>query len=339
MTTLPVGKLPNELLQVMLENLPSDPDVVVGPGIGRDAAAVRVGDQILVFKTDPITFPTDDAGRYLVNINANDIACMGAEPRWLLVTALLPESATTPELVEGLFSSLRSASEELGCTLIGGHTEITEGLDRPILVGQMIGSTTSDQLIDPSGSQPDDAVILIGGIAVEGTAILATDAADHLERTISPELLARARTFSHDPGISIVSYARTLTHRDDVAIKALHDPTEGGLATGIRELADATGQGIEIDASKIHIYSETQAIADSLQIDPWGLIASGALLAVVSQESVAAVSRAFVDSGVPVAQIGRLTADRTERTLIIDGERGAIPQFAVDEIARYFSES
>lgn len=342
MCALPVGKLPPDLLKTLLSDIPADSSVIVGPGIGRDAAAIRVGDQILVLKTDPITFPTDDAGWYLVNINANDIACMGADPAWLLVTALLPERSTTPELVESIFTSLKTACSDLGCLLIGGHTEITEGLDRPILVGQMIGTASDQSLIDPSTASAGDAVMLIGGIAIEGTSILASEAADQLATVVDPELLTHASAFSREPGISIVPYARRLVADQEIPVKAMHDPTEGGLATGLREIAESTGFGIEIDASAVHVYPETRAISSALNLDPWGLIASGALLAVVPENATSRVISTFQDMHIPVACIGRLTADIDERTMIVDGAREALeelPEFAVDEIARYFAGS
>src|SRR6185437_15279740 len=104
---LPAGKLPPDLLAKLLATIPDDPSIVVGAGVGRDAAAVRHGDRILVLKSDPITFATDEIGWYAPNVNANDIACMGATPRWMLSTALLPEGSTTPALIEKIFSSLR----------------------------------------------------------------------------------------------------------------------------------------------------------------------------------------------------------------------------------------
>jgi hydrogenase expression/formation protein HypE len=336
-TPLPAGKLPGDLLAALLSDIDLDDSVIVGPGIGRDAAAVRVGDRILVLKTDPITFPTGDPGRYLVTINANDIACMGATPRWLLVTALLPETSTTPALVESIFSGLQDACVEIGCALIGGHTEITEGLDRPILIGQMIGETTEGRLVDPSRATAGDAVILIGGIAIEGTAILASEAHDQLAGTVSPQQLERARSFDRKPGIGVYHHAARLQEAVPDRIKAMHDPTEGGLATGLHEIARATGLGIQINADMVHVYEETIAITDALGIDPWGLIASGALLTVVSPESAESICDELDSPDHPVKQIGVLTADPAERTMNRNGEPGQLPEFAVDEIARFFA--
>jgi hydrogenase expression/formation protein HypE len=335
---LPVGKLPQDLLANLIGAIKPGEDVLIGPGIGRDAAAVRVGDQVLVLKTDPITFPTADPGSYLVYVNSNDIACMGAEPKWLLTTALLPEGETTPELVERLFSGVRSACEQTGCALIGGHTEITEGLDRPILVGCMIGVANESSLIDPASAQAGDAIMMAGGIAVEGTSILATETAGELEGVVPNMVLERAARFSQEPGISVLPYARKLRAAAGVRIRAMHDPTEGGLATGLSELGEATGQGVLVHEEMVHVFPETEAIAAAFGLDPWGLIASGSLLFVIPDQAVEAAIRAFESSAVPIARIGTLTDDPAERSLVSNGRMTNIPKFPVDEIARFFAE-
>ena len=138
---LPVGKLPVELLQGLLRSCrpPARSGVVLGPRYGEDAAVIDLGAKYLVAKTDPITFTAERIGWYAVHINANDIATMGATPRWFLATLLLPENGTTPELARGIFLDILRTCRTLGITLCGGHTEITSGLSRPIVVGQMLG--------------------------------------------------------------------------------------------------------------------------------------------------------------------------------------------------------
>ncbi|MDP9371688.1 MAG: AIR synthase related protein, partial [Chloroflexota bacterium] len=181
---LPVGKLPGALLARLLARYATpDETLLVGPGIGRDAAAVALDDRgALVLKTDPITFATTagDIGWYLVNVNANDLACLGATPRWLLVTALLPEGRTTPAGVEAIFAGLREACAPLSITLAGGHTEITHGLDRPILVGMLLGEAPREAIVRPGAARAGDAVVLTKGIAVEGTALIAGERADEV---------------------------------------------------------------------------------------------------------------------------------------------------------------
>ncbi|MCO5175399.1 MAG: AIR synthase-related protein [Thermomicrobiales bacterium] len=334
---LPAGKLPGELLGSLLGHYISpDPAVLIGPGIGRDAAAIQVDETALVVKTDPITFSTNDAGRYLVNVNANDITCMGASPRWLLVTALFPDGKTTPAMVEDTFASLATAASEIGVALVGGHTEITIGLDRLILVGQMIGTCAPSDLYDLSRAEPGDAVLLASGIAIEGTSILAHEAHDELVDRIDAELLASAERFLESPGISVIPAARALQNAG-VAIRGLHDPTEGGLATALGELAAAASLGIEVDGDAIPIRDETRAICSALGIDPLGLIASGALLAVVDGADADRGIAALNSAGIPAGIIGHIIADGS-CSMVRDGRRQPLPVFAVDEIARFFAE-
>jgi hydrogenase maturation factor len=334
---LPPGKLPGDLLGELLGRyIVADPSVIIGPGVGRDAAAIRVGDQAIVVKTDPITFATDDAGRYLVNVNANDIACMGATPRWLLVTALYPEHTTTPALVEQAFESLSSAAGELGISLVGGHTEITIGLDRLIQVGQMIGTCAPEDLLDLSRARAGDAVILASGIAIEGTAILAREAGSRLVGRVPQATLEVAKNFLVNPGISVLPAVRALQSVNTI-IRGMHDPTEGGLATALGELATASGLGIEVNGNAIHVRPETAAICDALDLDPLGLIASGALLAIVAPESADNAIEALHLANIPGARIGTMSACPTDRWMVTDAGRIPLPVFAVDEIARYFA--
>lgn len=320
----------------MLDDLPSiDQRVIVGPKVGTDAAAIDMGNSVLIVKSDPITFPTDDAGWYLVHVNANDIACMGGTPKWLLVTALLPESSTTNSLVDGIFSSIRRACEELDISLVGGHTEITIGLDRPILVGSMLGEATHAELIDPSRVRPEDALLLCKGIAIEGTSILAHEIQ---APEVSEPVLTSGRTFLHDPGISVVQAARLIIE-SATEVHALHDPTEGGLATALREIAAASDCGIEIDLDQVLVYPETVAICAALGLDPLGLIASGALLAAVPRADVDAIIRHLASHSVPCAQIGTFTSEARRIRATRSGKDSILPEFEVDELARYFSSA
>jgi hydrogenase expression/formation protein HypE len=335
--SFPPGKLPTRVLARLLDRyVAEDQRLIIGPRVGMDAAAIEMDDRVLVVKSDPITFPTDDVGRYLVVVNANDIACLGADPRWLLVTALLPEKDTTEELVESLFAGVAEAAQELGISLVGGHTEITLGIDRPILIGQMLGETTKDRLLDLRNAQSGDAVILCNGIAIEGTAILANEIDTSEFVSIDPTVIKRARNFSRIPGISVVQAARSLASLGS-NLRGLHDPTEGGLATALEELTLATGRAAEIYASRILVYDETSLICEILGLDPLGLIASGALLAVVAPEAADGALQLLSAAGVRGAMIGRLL-DNSDQNYIIDNEIcKPLPTFQNDEIARFFA--
>lgn len=330
---LPPGKLPSDLLKRLIERYATaDRDVLVGPGIGVDAAAIAVGGETLVVKSDPITFATGDAAWYLVNVNANDLACLGATPRWLLVTALLPEHKTTPELVETQFRQLHDACAQHGIALIGGHTEITLGLDRPILVGVLLGVARPGRLLQPGGARPGDRLLLTKAIAIEGTALLARELRSRLVPALGKELVDRAANLLVDPGISVVRDATALL--DAGGVTALHDPTEGGLATGVRELVAAAGCGAFVNADVVPILPETDAIAAALGLDPFGILASGSLLAAVQADAVAGAIAAGEAAGLRVTCIGKVMPAEQGFTVISQRGSRELPVFASDEVTR-----
>lgn len=330
------GKLPLDLLGSLLGEIESaDPRVVLGPRPGEDAALIDFGDRYLVAKTDPVTFATDLIGWYMVNVNANDLAVMGATPKWLLATLLLPEGIRESRVAE-MFQQLRDACAELNIALVGGHTEVTYGLDRPIAVGAMLGEVDRDSAVLSSGVCPGDSLILTKGIAVEGTSILAREAEDQLaERGIPTETLHRAAGFLFDPGISVLEDARIAVEAGEV--HAMHDPTEGGLSGGIYELAAASGVGFDIDADSIPMLPECKLFCEVLGLDPLGLIASGSLLAAVAPESAGAVLDALSGEGIDVSVIGVANDNAGEITLRSQGSSSEFPRFQRDELARFFS--
>ena len=331
---LPAGKLPGWLLRKVLPGSARDPDVLVGPGLGRDAAAVTVGDRVLVAKNDPITFASEAGAAHLVEVNANDVACMGATPRWLLVTALLPPGVT-PADVLNQFAELRETCKHRSVELIGGHTEIVPGLARPILVGMMLGDTTADELMRPGQARPGNVLLITKGLAIEGTALLARERAGLLQERLGEDAVRAAARLLNEPGISIVTEAEIA--RRSGAATALHDPTEGGFATAVRELATVSGAGVEIDADAIPILPETQAVAEALGIDPLGILASGSLLIAAQAEGVPTIVRDVEAAGISITVVGRLTEDPAEVSLVMDGEKRTLPEFAVDEVARVLS--
>ena len=332
-----VGKLPPELLARLLASVPlSDPRVLLGPRFGEDAALIDMGGSLLVAKTDPITFATDLIGWYAVQINANDVACMGARPRWFMATVLLPQHATS-ELAENIFHQIVSACEEMDVSLIGGHSEITYELQRPIVVGHMLGEVARERVIRTGGASPGDAVVLTKGIAIEGTAVLAREAAESLNAAgVSQETLARARDYLFSPGISIVGEARVACGAAD--IRSMHDPTEGGLATGLWEMAVAAQVGLDIDGNQIAILPECRAVCAALGLDPMGLLASGALLITLPAEEAPSLVSALEESGTVAQVIGKVTPQAEGLKLRNSTGVRSFPSFSRDELARYLSQ-
>jgi hydrogenase maturation factor len=333
---LPAGKLPADLLARLLRGIPArDPRVLVGPAVGEDAAVLEMGDRSLVLTVDPITFATDEIGYYAVTVNANDVAVRGAEPRWFAVTLLLPERRADAGMAEALFAQVVAACEQVGVALVGGHTEITAGLTRPIAVGAMVGEAPADRVIRTAGAKVGDAVILTKGIAIEGTALLAREFSPRLRaRGYGEDFLTRARGYLREPGISVVRDARVAVGAAPVT--AMHDPTEGGLATGLSELATAAGVGLRIEEAAIRVLPETATLCGEFGMDPLGTIASGALLVTCPEGAAADLVRALQGAGIQAGRIGEVLPAEAGVTLVRAGGAGPLPVFARDEVARLF---
>jgi hydrogenase maturation factor len=337
-TRLPVGKPPLQVLARLLEGGPArDPRVVLGPRVGEDAAVIDLGDRYLVAKADPVTFATEEIGWYAVHVNANDLAVRGARPAWFLMTLLLPEQA--PErLLDDIFAQVRGACEAVGATLVGGHTEVTQGLTRPLLGGAMLGEVAKDRLVTTAGARPGDALLLSKGIALEGSALLARECEGLLaERGVMPGVRRRARGFLHAPGISVLQDARLAL--EAAHVHAMHDPTEGGLATGLLELALAGSVGLRVEREAIPVLAECAAMCRALGLDPLGLIASGALLLACPAGEAEAVLQAWRAGGLQGATIGEVLPAEAGCVLVEGRQARPLPRFARDEIARVFDAS
>jgi hydrogenase expression/formation protein HypE len=335
---LPAGKLPLDHLRTLVETVRSShPRLVIGPRIGEDAAVIAAGDRHLVVSTDPITFATDRIGWYAVHVNANDVAVLGARPLWFSVVILLPEATATPEMAETIAADVRAACDGLGVTVCGGHTEITHGIDRPIVIGQMIGEVTPARLMDKTRIQVGDHILLTRGVAIEGTAILARERADRLRGQVDAVLLERAAKLLLDPGISVVNAALAAANVGDV-VHAMHDPTEGGLAAGLSELVAASGLGVRVVNERIRVLPETAAICDALGLDSLNLLASGALMIAVASDGEERVMTALSHLGVEVATIGETRPGADGLTISRSGRESRLEVKERDEIARAFED-
>ena len=324
---LPVGKLPPALLAELLdEGPPLPPEIRVGPRPGEDAAAIDVDRGTLVVATDPITLTGSDVGAHAVVINANDVAVMGVVPRWFLAAVLFPHGTRASE-VRALFRGMRTALADLGVALVGGHTEITAAVRQTVVTGQMLGLAPRGEVITTAGMQDGDCVLQVGAAPVEGAAVLAAESAEALGG-IDEALLAVARDAIHRPGISVVAAARIAAAH---GATAMHDPTEGGLASGLQELADASGRGIALDDDAVLWFEPGLALCRAMGADPLGTLASGTLLASVPEPRAEALLDALSREGLIAACIGRARPGHRE---VIRQDGSPLPTFARDEIAR-----
>ena len=334
---LPAGKLPLPLLEKLLTRFTSDdPRLIVGPRAGEDAAVLDFGDRYLVAKTDPITFATSEIGWYAVNVNANDIAMMGATPRWFLATVLLPAGRATAGLAESIFDQIHGACVALGVSMAGGHTEITGHLDRPRICGTTLGEVAKERLITTAGARIGDAVLLVKPAPIEGTALIALERAAVLrERGYDAAFIARCQGYLHRPGISVVAPARLAL--DAAEVHAMHDPTEGGVMTGLLEIARAAGVGVTVELDAIPVPPESAILCREFGLDPLGTIASGAILLTAAAADAERLIERLSAAGYPTARIGQITPAQDGLVALRRGEPVPWPTFVSDEVTKLFT--
>ncbi|OQY51663.1 MAG: hypothetical protein B6245_24325 [Desulfobacteraceae bacterium 4572_88] len=331
---LPAGKFPNDLLKGVLDQFGfDDPSVLIHPGIGEDTAAVDVnGEEVLVLKSDPITFATDAIGHYAVLVNANDIATSGAKPRWFLTTLLFP-CGTTASQIRHVIHDLKTICQLWGITLCGGHTEITDAVVRPVITGMLAGTVAKNALIDKRNMKPGDKILLTKGISVEGTSIIAREFGDQLERMgMDAADIETCRDFLSQ--ISILKEAEIARHSP--GISAMHDVTEGGLATALEELSIAGGYKIRVNMDDIPVFPETAKICELFRIDPLGLIGSGSLLISCRKDTCETLMADIRAEGIQVSCIAEVLDAAQGIEAMKQGNPAEWPRFEVDEIARLF---
>jgi len=330
------GKVPSEVLRRLVFNRLGAPTdrLLSGPGVGEDAAVIEMGDRVLVAKGDPITGAEGNIGWLSVHVNANDIASTGARPLWFVCIALLPEGADESTL-EAIMEDIHAACTEVGASLVGGHTETTPGLDRPILAGFMMGEAERDGYVTTGGAKPGDLIILTKGAGIEGTAVIAIDLRDHLRGKVEDEVIERGAAMIR--WISVVPEAMKAVEAG--APNSLHDPTEGGLINGLWELAEAAGVGLRVDRASIPVPDETKLICGALGVDPLRLLGSGALLITAQPDEADKILEALKIEGVKASVIGEVKP-LSEGRILVDEAGNPTPIEAVmqDEIYRILDE-
>jgi hydrogenase maturation factor/beta-phosphoglucomutase-like phosphatase (HAD superfamily) len=333
-TPLPAGKLPNDLLSDFLNQFRvTDPTVLINPGVGEDIAAVDIeSKEVLVLKSDPITFATDAIGQYAVLVNANDIATSGANPKWFLTTLFFP-CGTTAFQIRYVVDELAAFCQRWRITLCGGHTEITDAVVRPIIAGMMAGTVSKRNLIDKRNIEKGDRVLFTKRIAVEGTAIIAREFGARLRKMgMAAKEIDRCSRFLDN--ISVITEAKVAAATPETS--AMHDVTEGGLATALSEMSIAGRHKIKIDQDKIPVFPETRKICDSLDIDPLGLIGSGSLLICCRKAGCEKLMADVRDAGIEIACIGEVMERGQGVNAYKKNRPVSWPAFEVDEITKLF---
>ncbi len=320
---LPPGKVPWALVAELVSgDLP--PEVRLGPSAGEDAALVEIGGELWAIATDPISFTATDAGRLAVIVNANDVAVRGAIPKFFLAVGLIASEEASPERVSELLTQVRDTCREIGCVLIGGHTEVSPGLAHSMVVGTMLGRVEGRPLTT-GGLREGDLVGMTRQAGLEGTSILLAEHGERLRALHRPDELAGAEEIQSGDWLLVAPDA--LRAAAIPGVTALHDVTEGGVGEAVYETALASGLMIEARRESIPVLPATAAICSDLALDPLGLIGSGALLVGCAEAARSEVEAAFGEAGVPFAWIGRALAAG-------EGPGTGLPRFPRDELLK-----
>ena len=299
-------------------------EVILGPGIGEDCAALALAeDEILVMSTDPITGTAKDIGKLAIQITANDLASAGAEPIGVMLTILLPDG-TREIALKRIMEQMECACREAKMQILGGHTEVTAVVNQPVVNVAGVAKAKKGSLISTAGARAGMDIVVSKWVGIEGTMIFAKEKEAELKEHFPADFVDTAIGF--DRYLSVVPEAAGATQS---SVAAMHDVTEGGLFGALWEMAEASGVGLEIDLKKIPIRQETVEICEYFDVNPYGLISSGMMLMASADGN--ALVLALQEAGIPATVIGKAT-EGNDRVIIRDEERRFLEPPKTDEL-------
>jgi len=327
-----IGKVPENVLKrsILKKTGCKRSEVLVGAKVGEDCACLQLKeDEVFVISTDPITGAKEDIGLYAMTVSTNDLASAGAEPVAVMVTALLTPD-TTEEDIKKIMTDLSENAKALNIQIIGGHTEITEAVNRPILSLTAIGKAKKGEMIKTSGAKPGDDVLVTKWIGLEGTSIIAKDKEKELLKKFPSKMIYDAINF--DKYLSVIPEAATAVKS---GVSAMHDVTEGGIFGGLWEMAESSGVGLLIDLRKIPVKQETIEICNYFDINPYELISSGSML--MASKDGNKLKLELERIGIEATIIGKCT-DNNDRVLINGENKRFLEPPKTDELYKVICE-
>ena len=322
------GKIPESVLKrSVLRQLHNRRDeVLLGAGVGEDCAALTLeADEVFVMSTDPITGTGKEMGSLAVITTANDLASSGAEPVGVMLTILLPEESEEALLKE-IMRDAEATCEKFHMQILGGHTEVSAAVNRPVISVSGVGKVKKDAMIKTGGARPGMDIVVSKWIGIEGTVILAKERERELLGRYATTFIDRSKDL--DAYISVLSEAAVAARS---GVSAMHDITEGGIFGALWEMAEASGVGLEIDLKKIPVRQETIEICEFFGLNPYKLISGGSML--MAAEDGNQLVHELEKAGIPAAVIGKAMAGN-DRVLRNEEERRFLEPPKPDELYR-----
>lgn len=309
-----IGKLTvSDLEELVFKNLKSSrKEVVSNPEIGGDCAVIDNGDKMIYLSSDPITGTSKGIGKLSVNINCNDIATAGVEPLGLMVTILAPEGTTRFE-IEEIMKEMQEECDKLRIDILGGHTEITQAVNRIVVSTTAIGLGEKEAFKQRKKVVPGDEILITKGIGIEGTGIIAFEKEGEIKEKLGEEILAEAKKFLEKT--SVVKEGLIGKHFS----KGMHDVTEGGLLGAVWEISEFYNVGIELEEERLVIGEVTKKISELYQIDPLRLISSGTMLMIISPKDREELVEKLSEHGIESFIVGKISGTNEK---VIKGVHG-----------------
>lgn len=309
-----IGKLPNDVLEkIVFSSIKNKrKEVLVRAGVGEDNAIIDFGDDVCVASTDPITGTTKDIGSLAIYISCNDVASSGAEPIGVLMTIMAPPQ-TTEEDIRRIMEEAGRASQELNVEIVGGHTEITDAVNRVVVSTTVIGKQPKNKVIDSKKTKIGDKVLITKYVGIEGTSIIAKELEESLKERLPKELLHEALSLN-----KYISVAKEGVICGEIGVTYMHDVTEGGVFGAVWEASRVINKGIKIKKAAIPMKESTRAISELLGIDPYRLISSGSMLAIASEANILNIQEKLAQAGIESSVIGEVI----EKGIYLDTKKG-----------------
>lgn len=326
-----IGKLPNDVLEkIIISNIKNKrKEVLVRAAVGEDNAIIDFGKEVCVMSTDPITGATKDIGKLAIHISCNDVAASGAEPIGVLLTILAPPSITEED-IENIMIDAGQAAKEVNIEIMGGHTEITDAVNRVVISTTVVGKQLKEKLPNLKDIEIGDKVLITKYAGIEGTSIIAKELENLLIDKIGKENLEIAKGMD-----SMLSVVKEGVICGEIGVNYMHDITEGGVYGAVWEATKATGKGIKVDDGLIPVKEITKEIANILHIDVYRLISSGSMLIIAKEESIPRIHEELDKLGIKITVIGEII----EEGVVLDknGQISIIEPPASDELYKALS--
>ncbi len=296
------------------ETAPARPAGLIGLSALDDGAAVRIDDRWLVLTTDshviqPPFFPGGDIGRLAVSGTVNDLAMMGATDVIGLTCSVVLEEGFAKSDLERILASMRDACEQAGTRILTGDTKVMGKGEIDGIVINTAGVALTSHVVTDCGLSPGDRIVVTGTLGDHGMAVMATRHGLALEADLRSDVAP------------INGLIRAVLDVDPHVITAMKDPTRGGVASALQEMASKSGVGIVVDEPSLPVRAEVRGVSELVGIDPLLVANEGKAVIGVPGESVAAVLAALRAHplGADAAVIGMCTAERPGMVVLDTG--------------------